>query len=167
MAQTGEKGDELRFFLEKFSDEELADIRKLATTIIQERSNDVSIPLSIFSSGLECVEAMTKYLKENLNLGYTEISKLIGSKPSVVYINYQRASGKVKKRFTLKKDDVFLLLKDITNPKLSLLENITFYLRNNNHSNRQIAAIMATTEPVTSASYRRALSKLEVSNGKN
>src|SRR3990167_4127841 len=64
--------------------------------------NSFLIPVVIFSGKLSPAEALAKFLKENYELGYADISKLIGRDQSAVWANYKRAAKKMPWPFDIK-----------------------------------------------------------------
>ena len=88
----------------------------------------ILVPVYIFSGNLSPAEAVTKYLRENCQLSYSELSKLIGRDERSAWANYKRASKKMPWSFE-KKDGVKVPI-SIFKPKLSTLESVVSYLRN-------------------------------------
>jgi len=66
------------------------------------QKDELFIPTSVFSEKLSPTEALTKYLKENLELSFVEISKKVGRDERAVWGNYHRALKKMKEAFTVK-----------------------------------------------------------------
>lgn len=59
-------------------------------------SNEVLVPVAIFSGKLSPAEALAKFLKENNGLNYREISELIGRDERGIWANYKRAIKKMQ-----------------------------------------------------------------------
>ena len=150
------------FLFSRFNKQELVQIRKIIDSLIDEKEKKILIPISIFSTGLNAVEALTKYLKENLNLKYSEIAKLLNKKQNTIWINYHRAVKKLKNKFIINNSKLFIPLEKINNKKLSLVEALIVYLRDSlNLKNKECASLLNTSEPVLSSAYHRAKSKLK------
>ena len=92
-------------------------------------SDSISFPLSIFSSELSPLEAATKYLKEEKDLSYREISIIINRDERTVWHSYNNAIKKQRDRFSLIDSSFSLPLHLITDRSLSLLESITVYMK--------------------------------------
>src|SRR3989344_8285526 len=59
----------------------------------------IKIPLSIFKErSLSVLEALTEYLKDELNLRYCKIAVLLDKDPRTIWTVYNRAKKKIKNR---------------------------------------------------------------------
>ena len=101
-----------------YSDEE---IFKLWNT------EDVSVPISIFAGKLSPAEALAKFLKENCDLGFHEISGLIGRNERGIWANYRRAVKKMPSPFEITNSIAVPI--SIFNSGKSILEALVSYLK--------------------------------------
>ncbi|MDP2907442.1 MAG: sigma factor-like helix-turn-helix DNA-binding protein [Nanoarchaeota archaeon] len=63
----------------------------------EEQETGVTIPTALFCDRtLSILEHITKHLKENHDLSYTEIAKLLNRSPKTIWTVYQRAKKKKK-----------------------------------------------------------------------
>jgi DNA-directed RNA polymerase specialized sigma24 family protein len=86
----------------------------------------IEIPLNIFSDKLEALEAISKYMKENLNLSYHEIAKLLNRDDRTIWTSYNRAVRKQPKPIKVTSGTVpFSIFKE----KLTILEAIIVHLK--------------------------------------
>jgi len=109
--------------------------------IIGKLGEDILIPASIFNKKLSSFEAITKYLKENLNLSFNQISKLLKRSYRAVWGAYQSSLSKFPQILTIEKTPYFILT-SIFN-KSSLLKTICTFLKNSYNLNyKQVADIM-------------------------
>ncbi|MBI2105571.1 hypothetical protein HYT56_01905 [Candidatus Woesearchaeota archaeon] len=92
---------------------------------------EIYIPTSIFNEKLGTLEAIVKYLKENLNLRASEISSELKKKYSTISTTYQRASKKHSKKFLIKEFKFSIPVKILRNKKFSTLELAVSYLKEN------------------------------------
>jgi|SRR3989344_5926048 len=100
-----------------------------------------AVPVSIFSGKLSPAEALTKLLKENYDLTYNDISKLIGRNERSVWANYKRAAKKMPWPFDIKESVTVPV--SIFNSDKSILESLVSYLRNvRNMRNKKIAQLL-------------------------
>ena len=103
--------------------------------------NGFLIPVAIFSGKLGPAEALAKFLKENYDLSYAEISKLIGRDQSAVWANYKRAAKKMPWPFEIK--DSATVPVSIFNSDKSILEALVHYLKEvKKMRNRKIAQLL-------------------------
>lgn len=89
--------------------------------------NTISIPVAIFAGKLSPAEALAKFLKENLDITYHEISELIGRDERGIWANYKRAAKKMPWPFDIKEGITVPV--SIFNSRRSILESLVFYLK--------------------------------------
>lgn len=89
--------------------------------------NALPIPIAIFSGKLSPAEALAKFLKENHNIGFNEISELIGRNKRSIWANYKRAVKKMPWPFDIK--DSITVPAPIFNSDKSVLEALISYLK--------------------------------------
>ncbi len=148
-------------------------IRKASKELIKEESRKISeiikiteegilIP-SIFTKELSVLEAIIKFLRENKNLRYSEIAKLINRDPRSVWLTYKRAIKKRKEPLII--DESLRIPISIFSNKeflgLSPLQVITFYLHDHQKlSFSRISSILKKNYTTIYTSYSRAVEKL-------
>jgi hypothetical protein len=116
------------------------------------------IPITIFSGNLSPAEAIAKFLKENHNLSYSEISALIDRDERGVWANYKRAAKKMPWAFQLTKSITVPV--SIFNSKKSILESLIFYLKDvKKMRNKNIAELLNKNTANVWTVYNRALKK--------
>ena len=109
----------LRKNFEKSSTEFLDSIKK----------EKLSVPDSIFNDKLTVLETIVKYLKENLNFNYKEIADLINRDERNIWHTYNVARKKLAKQFVVEKYEFLIPISIFSNRKLSIQENLVFYLK--------------------------------------
>ena len=103
-------------------------------TLIEEKpiSKEVIIPVSIFEiDDLSALQAICKYLKEDIELSYSKISLLLNRNSRTIWTTYNNAIRKKKERLHTKDSKFFIPISVLGNRKLSVLETIVAYLRDN------------------------------------
>jgi len=90
---------------------------------------ETKIPMSIFSKELGCLEAMSKYMKENLNMNYHEIAEELRRNERTIWTSYKKAKEKQKESFSLKEKEKLIPLSIFQNSKLTILEAIILHLK--------------------------------------
>jgi hypothetical protein len=90
--------------------------------------NEVNyIPTSIFSKKLGSLEAMVKYLHENLGMSFTQISKIINRNPKSIWATYKKAKQKLPK--SLSPTNSYLIpLSIFRDRSLGVLQHIVKFL---------------------------------------
>jgi DNA-directed RNA polymerase specialized sigma24 family protein len=128
-------------------------------SLFQEASQEITVPLSIFSHNLYPAEALCKYLRENKKLSNQEIGKLLNRDSKSVWGTYSRAQGKKKGAFTQKRDDHFLPL-SIFQKNSSFLESVILHLHQvHGWSNKHIATLLKKSPNSIAVLYKRAREK--------
>jgi len=132
--------------------------------ILKEKENGkkISVPCCIFRErSLGILEALTIYLKDNLNLSYSEIASLINRGHSPVWMSYHNARKKFKGKLVLDKNGLLIPVSIFSERKLGLLENLTKYLKEDvGLNNYEIALALNRDKSTIWTSYNRISSKL-------
>ena len=144
---TEEAMSELKSLLSNFRkkydiiDEDLQQILEQADkeTVAVEKDK---IPVCIFNNcKLSSLEAIVKYLKENLNLNYSQIAGLLSRNPGPIGITYRNAKRKMVSRFTII-PCINIRVSIFRNRNLSMLENLVIYLKKLGMRFHQIAVLI-------------------------
>ncbi|MBI2141149.1 hypothetical protein HYU16_01875 [Candidatus Woesearchaeota archaeon] len=98
--------------------------------LLEERGEAIHIPVSIFSNTkLSGLELVCKYLKEELSIHFSEISKLLNRDYRTVWTTYSIASKKHKGALSVPRSKYFFPTLILTDRRLSVLEAIVSYLK--------------------------------------
>lgn len=108
---------------------------------MDEKRGEINIPTHIFNKKLGSLESIIKYLKEG-GFGYSEIAYLINRDQRTVWNSYNNSIKKHPDGFKLKKSIISIPVSILKNRELSVLENITKYLKEKNLSNNEIAMLL-------------------------
>ena len=102
-------------------------------------NKQILIPISIFFNSSP-LESLVKYLKENLNLNFHEIARLLSRDQRTIWVTYNNIN---KKNIELNtKSKLLIPIEIFSNRKLSSLENLVSYLLNLNYSFSQISNLL-------------------------
>lgn len=93
------------------------------------RKREVMIPLGIFSKKLGALEALTKYLKENLDMKYSEIGRLLVRDERTIWSSYDKAKKKMGVGFVVGKIGLEIPISEFSDNRLTILERIVVYLK--------------------------------------
>lgn len=135
--------------------------------IIQERKIKVSfsekpqeyIPGSIFINKLGVLEAIVKYLHENQQLSFKEISKILHRSPNNIAVSYKKSSTKFSKKF-YKIDYSIKLPHSIFNKDFTCFESVCIYLKEKLDLNyHKIAVLTNRNDRTIWTIYNRAIKK--------
>lgn len=92
---------------------------------------EIKVPLSIFSK-LSPLEALVKYLKENIDLRYIEIASKLNRDDRSIWRTYQQSKSR-NVSFNIKKDELLIPISIFKNRNFSILENLVVYLKKELH----------------------------------
>jgi hypothetical protein len=148
----------LEIFEDKLKNKYGSDIENIFNEFKSGEEN-VVVPISIFKEKDGAAEILTKYLRENLLLKFSEIAKLIKRDQRTVGINYKNAV-KNKRKIKLKKSSATIPIEIFSNRKMSILESIIFYLREKEFKNSEIAIMLERDPRNISTLYSRVMKKI-------
>ena len=155
--------DAINTFVQTVLEKNDISFSKLVEILRQKRGEKtiVKVPCCIFKErSLGILEALTKYLKEELDLGYNEIASLLNRDYRVIWRTYSNAGKKLKKRLAVDKKTIWIPISIFTDKKLGLLESLTKYLREDiEMTNYQIASALNRDNRTIWTSYSRAKKK--------
>lgn len=115
----------------------LSALESFITAYKEEISNNKpKIPITIFSNkNLGILEAVTKYLRENLSLRYSQIAKILTRDDRTIWVTYKNALNKKKDRFEIEDNKQTIPCDIFSNRKIGPLESLVIYLKDNLHLN--------------------------------
>ena len=129
---------------------------EIINLVIKKKPEGVDIPVCIFNNKLSSLETIVKYLKENLNLKYSEIAKLLNRDHRTIWTTYSNSRKKFSKRFVVKDNKYFIPALIISNRSLSVLESIVYYMKDNlNLKYSQIALVLHRDQRTIWTVYNR------------
>lgn len=154
--QTLEKVRDLIDVLKKKHGLNLKDIDSLL-------ERELRFPDSILNEKLTVLEAVVKYLKENRELSLKDISDAIGRDQRNVWHIYNKARKKITEKFLAENVKFWIPISIFSGTKLSALECITAYLKDEFSLNyHEIAVLLKRDDRTIWTVYQRARKK----NGK-
>ena len=119
-------------------------------------SKEILIPVSIFEVDLSALEAICKYLKEELELSYSKIASLLNRDSRTIWTTYNNAVKKRKEKLSAKESKFFIPVSIFTDRKFGVLEAIVGYLKDNfNLRYSEIAVLLNRDERNIWAVYSR------------
>ncbi len=165
--QAIDKNNLLSILDEKLKDNYNITLNELLTTVkkIKEEKEILTIPISIFNQKISPAESLCKYLKENKNLAYSQISKLINRNQRTLWINYRNARRKNKDKFKISKEKQIQIPVDIfSDRRLSILESLILHLKEKGMKNSEISKMLNKDIRNVWTFYSRAMIKLKRKN---
>ena len=130
-------------------------------SFLTEQLKENVLPIFIFNSSLSALETIVKYLKEEHNLSYVEISRLLNRSNKTIWITYQRAKKKMPKKL-VGKSQILIPVEIFQNRKFSVLESLASYLKQEQGiSYKDIAKLINRNYRTVLTVYRRFRKKNE------
>ncbi|MBI5804067.1 Ig-like domain repeat protein, partial [Candidatus Pacearchaeota archaeon] len=121
---------------------------------------ELSIPITIFSKELGALEAITKYMKENLSMDYHEIAKLLNRDDRTIWTAYNKAKNKEKKIIKVEKSLVWLPASIFEDRRLTPLESVVVYLKEKELRYSEISKLLNRDQRNIWAIYSKTIKKL-------
>ena len=152
----GDENGEIDSIISKFSDLSKEDKIELISHFISElkRLHDVteqeilgkkeiSIPVGIFANDvLGSLEAIVKYLKEDLKLKFSKIGKLLNRSNKTIWATYHNAAKKMPSSFGVVSRDIMIPVSAIANRSYSTLESVVGFIKDLGYTNREAALML-------------------------
>src|SRR3989344_4662945 len=121
---------------------------------------EVLVPFSIFTKKLSILEAITKYLKEDLQISLHNIGILLNRNERNIWHTYNNTKKKHASRLSIVSSRYFFPLSIFQN-NLSILENLVVYAKDElNLSFHQVAVLTERNDRNIWTMYQRAKKKV-------
>ncbi|MEM2090038.1 MAG: hypothetical protein QXL88_03065, partial [Candidatus Pacearchaeota archaeon] len=133
--------------------------------LLEEKKEE--IPVSIFTENLGALEAVVKYMKEELKMNYSEIAKRLNRDERTIWITYRNALKKKKEKLDVKATKFFVPISIFAERRLSILESLVRYLKEKNLTYAEIAKLLNRDQRniwTINSRARKKLSKIKASN---
>lgn len=121
----------LKLFAKHLEEEEKLSFEDVLRLILEKpKVEEITIPTYIFDNDkLSSLEAVVKYLKEELNMKYYEIARILNRNHRTIWTTYANSKRKMPERFTFKESRYFLKISIFEDRKMGVLEAIAEYLK--------------------------------------
>lgn len=120
------------------------------------------IPLSIFSLKLSSLQTIVKYLRENEGLTNTQTAQILGRSPASVWITYRNACSREPGKLDVSLARISIPTSAIADTRLSVLECIAEYLREQGMAYAEIGRALGRDERTIWTVCSRARKKMGV-----
>ena len=119
------------------------------------------IPITIFSKKLGGLEAITKYMKENLGMSYHEIAELLDRDDRTIWTSYNKAVKKQKQPIIIKRTNILLPINIFKKKKLTILEAIIINQKKKGLRYNEIAELLDRDQRNVYTIYSNAVKKIQ------
>jgi len=121
---------------------------------------ELSFPTAILNKKLTVLESVVKYLKEEQYVSLGKISNLLGRDKRNIWHIYNRTKKKYPKKFVIKKTGFWIPVNIFSNTKLSALEAIVSYIKEElSLTYHEIALLLKRDDRTIWTVYQRARKK--------
>jgi len=139
------------------------EIIKLVNNLLKaEVKEEIKVPISVFNNDkLSGLETIVKYLRENLLLSFKQIASLTNRNNIALAVSYRNARKKLESKFVVTEISPYSIpVKILQDRKLSVLENIVSYLKDNfGLAYHKIALLLNRNDRTVWTVYQRAKKK--------
>jgi len=142
---------------------DLDDLLSDKEEVKKEVDEGIKVPICIFKQKIGAAEVLSGYLKENKNLRFSEIAKLINRDQRTVGLNYKNAIKK-KMKIKIEKNCIFVPAEIFSDRRLSILESLVYYFKKKGFRNSEIAGMINKDQRNIWTLYSRAEKKLKKLN---
>lgn len=123
-------------------------------TLIEKK--EILIPVCIYTDVLGSLELIVKYLKENVKLSNSEISRIIGRDSKSVWQAYNKSKIKHSDNFVVEGCEYYFPASILRDKRYSVLGCVVIYLKNNfNLSYHEIAVLLKRDDRTIWTTYHR------------
>lgn len=130
-------------------DQDIVDVLKFG-------NSSIKIPVNIFSSELSPAMSLVKYLKENMNMKYSQIAQTLKRDDRGIWSTYNVAAKKYPQKFEVT-SKVMIPIEVFSDRKYSIFESLITYMKNVLHVDfKDIAEELGKSPSTIYTVYRRA-----------
>ena len=123
----------------------ISELKKLQDTAVQEIAGkkDFIIPIGVFGNDkLSSLEAIAKYMKEDLKLGFSKIAKMLNRSSKTIWATYHNAAKKMNSAFGHASRDILIPASVFSNRSFSTLECLVGFVKDLGYSNHEVALML-------------------------
>lgn len=153
----------LDVFIDHLKSEHKLSEKDISNFISKKLQEKITLPVSVFDDPrLSPLEAVVKYLKEEKKLSYHQIAALLSRDDRTIWLTYHNACIKKKEKLPAKQSKFFIPVSILSDRKLSILESVVTYLKEEHElSFSEIAIILNRDQRNIWTACSRALKKIK------
>jgi len=104
---------------------------------------EASIPVGVFGNDeLSSLEAIVKYLKEDLKLRFSKIGKLLNRSSKTIWATYRKSTKKMPSSFGSVSRDIMIPVSALSDRSFSTLESVVGFIKDLDYSNHEVAEML-------------------------
>ncbi|MBI3035363.1 hypothetical protein HYY71_03500 [Candidatus Woesearchaeota archaeon] len=121
---------------------------------------EIRVPVGVFENEcLSSLEAVVKYLKEELKLKFSKIGKMLNRSNKTIWTTYHNAVKKMPSSFGLLSRGIMIPVSAFSNRSFSTLESVVMFLKDIDYSNHEIALMLRLDDSTIWTVYDRVKKK--------
>ena len=121
---------------------------------------EISVPIGIFANDvLGSLEAIVKYLKEDMKLKFSKIAKLLNRSNKTIWATYHNAVKKMPSSFGDVSREIIIPVTLIANRSFSTLESIVGFVKDFGLTNHEVAVMLHLDDRTVWTVYDRVKKK--------
>ena len=161
MAKEPEKGkDSVLSSFKSLSQEEKIELLFSLVMSLKEKKDSDLIPVSIFDNEkLSILEALVKYMKENLRLRHVAIGTILRRSDKTIWATYSKSRKKMPSAFSSIASDINVPIASLSDRRFTIFESLVLYLKDKNFTNHQVASMLHRDDRTIWSIYDRAKKK--------
>lgn len=118
------------------------------------------IPVGVFGNDvLGSLEAIVKYLKEELKLKFSKIGKLLNRSNKTIWQTYSNAAKKMPSSFGAVSRDILIPASTFSDRSFSTLESVVGFIKDMDYSNHEVALMLRLDDRTIWTVYDRVKKK--------
>ncbi len=111
--------------------------------LIPLKGKEISVPVGVFDNDvLSSLEAIVKYLKEELKLKFSKIGKLLNRSNKTIWATYHNAIKKMPSSFGVISRNIMIPVSALSNRSFSTLESVVGFIKDLDYSNHEVAEML-------------------------
>src|SRR3989344_1374876 len=118
------------------------------------------VPVTIFTNEVGGLEALCKYLKENRNMKYCEIARMLQRSDRTIWTAYKKAVEKYNVKIHENYNDIYIPYEKLRDRTFTILESVIIYLREMNLKYSEIARLLERDQRNVRTIHARAVRKM-------
>ena len=140
----------------------VSELKKIHEATEQEifGKKEVSIPVGVFYNDvLSSLEAIVKYLKEELRLKFSKIGTLLNRSNKTIWATYNKAIKKMPSSFGIISREIMIPVSALSNRSFSTLESVVGFIKEFDYSNHEVAQLLKLDDRTIWTVYDRVKKK--------
>jgi len=102
----------------------------LSKSQIISQLEEFGVPISVFQNNLGVLEALVRYMKDELNMGFSKIAKKLNRDNRTIWASYNKSKDKLK-NFIISESEYYVPIEIFSKRGRGTLEVLVKYLRDN------------------------------------